>query len=115
MRAAIVTGGAIEIVVQDDGAGINYEALRQQALTSKRWSADEVKGWSRAQLASLIFHHDVSTADTLSQDAGRGVGMPAVLKWVNGLQGRIKVSSRPGLYTRFIISLPQPGAERLAA
>lgn len=115
VRAASIAGGSIEIVVQDDGAGINYGALRQKALASKRWSADEVEGWSRAQLASLIFYRDVSTADTLSQDAGRGVGMPAVLKWVNSLQGKIKVSSRLGLYTRFIISLPQPAAERLAA
>ena len=115
VRIAVMADGATEVVVEDDGAGVDYDALRAKALASKRWAASDIKTWPPSKLASLIFIADISAADVLSDDAGRGIGMVAVLRWVRAHSGKIKMVSRTGLYTRFVITLPAPNAERLVA
>ena len=104
IRAAILANGDIEVSIQDDGAGFNYDALREQALTSGRWTLADVESWDKKQLVATIFDPDVTTATALTEDAGRGVGMAAVLAWVNENRGKIKISSRPHEYTRFVLT-----------
>lgn len=101
IRAASMAGGMVEIVVQDDGAGFNYDKLRDYALQTGKWSETDIEAWDRKKLVSLIFQPDSSTAAALTQDAGRGIGMAAVLSWVNSHRGKLQVASRPGTYTRF--------------
>jgi chemotaxis protein histidine kinase CheA len=55
---------------------------------------------------ALIFRPGFSTQDGVSMDAGRGVGMDVVARSVYALGGKIGVSTHPGKYTRFKISLP---------
>lgn len=101
IRAASMGDGFIEVVVQDDGAGFNYDRLRDYALQVGRWSEADIESWDRKKLVSLIFQPDTSTAQALTEDAGRGMGMSAVLSWVNEHRGKLQVASRPGAYTRF--------------
>ncbi len=97
-------GGNIEIVVGDDGRGISYERVRAKAVQQGLIGAQEALSRERAH--DLIFAPGFSTAETLNELSGRGVGLDVVRKNVNALNGAIKVVSEPGRGTRFLIRLP---------
>jgi two-component system, chemotaxis family, sensor kinase CheA len=97
-------GGNIEIVVGDDGRGINRERVRAKALDLGLVGPQETLTEERIQ--DLIFAPGFSTAEKLNELSGRGVGLDVVRKNVSELNGSIKVDSEPGRGTRFIIRLP---------
>jgi two-component system chemotaxis sensor kinase CheA len=97
-------GGNIEIVVSDDGRGINRERVRAKAL--ELGHAIPADGLSDERLQELIFAPGFSTAEKLNELSGRGVGLDVVRKNVSELNGSIKVDSEPGRGTRFVIRLP---------
>ena len=88
----------------DDGAGLNFPALREKAEAMGLLQPGEAA--SEDQLAQLIFVSGVSTAAEVTEVAGRGIGMDVVRSEIAGLGGRIDVSSKQGLGTHFIIHLP---------
>jgi chemosensory pili system protein ChpA (sensor histidine kinase/response regulator) len=88
----------------DDGAGLNYVALRTKAIAGGVLRADEEV--SDDQLAQLIFTSGLSTAASITEVAGRGIGMDVVRSEIVGLGGRIDVSSKRGQGTKFLIYLP---------
>ncbi len=88
----------------DDGGGLNYVALRTKAIAGGLIKSDEQV--SDDQLAQLIFTSGLSTAASITEIAGRGVGMDVVRSEITGLGGRIDVSSKRGLGTQFTIYLP---------
>ncbi|HEX5338201.1 MAG TPA: ATP-binding protein, partial [Gallionella sp.] len=90
--------------LSDDGAGLNYPALRERAVAQGLLKADEAVG--DEQLAQLIFMPGVTTAAEVTEIAGRGIGMDVVRSEIAGLGGHIGVSSRRGQGTRFVIRLP---------
>ena len=97
-------GGNIEIVVGDDGRGINREKVRAKALELGLLGAQETLSDERVQ--ELIFSAGFSTAERTSELSGRGVGLDVVRKNVSDVNGTLKVESEPGRGTRFIIRLP---------
>lgn len=116
LRLAKLSDKEMEITVMDDGNGLDYNAIREKAIASGRWNEDEIESWGNKHLLALIFHEGFSTAKEISKDAGRGVGMEAVMKHVLEHRGKITVSSRRGRHCRFIITLPIiPAREGLAA
>lgn len=88
----------------DDGAGLNFPALRDRAIAKGLLQADAPV--SDQQLAQMIFTSGISTAAEVTEVAGRGIGMDVVRSEVAALGGRADVSSTPGQGTRFIIHLP---------
>lgn len=106
LRLAKISDTEMELTVMDDGQGLDYEAIRIKALNSGKWSEDEIESWTNKQLLGLIFHEGFSTAKDLNKDAGRGVGMEAVMNHVLTQRGKISVSSRTGRHCRFVITLP---------
>ncbi len=88
----------------DDGAGLNYVALRTKAIAGGLMRPDEQV--SDDQLAQLIFTSGLSTATAVTEIAGRGIGMDVVRSEIAGLGGRIDVVSKRGLGTQFTIYLP---------
>ncbi|MEQ1590255.1 MAG: Hpt domain-containing protein [Gallionella sp.] len=88
----------------DDGAGLNYVALRTKAIAGGLIRSDEQV--SDDQLAQLIFTSGLSTATSITEIAGRGVGMDVVRSEITGLGGRIDVTSKRGMGTQFTIYLP---------
>ncbi len=88
------------ITIVDDGKGLDMAALRTKA------AALEYHAETEAELADLIFRPGLSTADTVSEISGRGVGLDAVRHNLTGLGGSITVSSTVGQGTCFHISLP---------
>lgn len=90
----------------DDGTGLNPEAIREKAVQMGLISADEPVDHARA--AALILQPGLSTASSLTEVAGRGIGMDAVADIVRELGGTLHITSTPGKGCRMDISLPAP-------
>jgi chemosensory pili system protein ChpA (sensor histidine kinase/response regulator) len=97
-------GNEVVFEFSDDGAGLDLAALRDKAIAKGLLKPDEAVGDDR--LAQLIFTSGISTAAEVTEMAGRGIGMDVVHSEVAALGGRIEVSSKKGLGTRFTIHLP---------
>ncbi len=102
--AAMHRGGRIVIEVSDDGAGINRARVRASAIAKGLIAADATL--SDDEVDNLIFLPGFSTAETISDISGRGVGMDVVRRQVLGLGGRISIASKPGQGSCFTLSLP---------
>jgi two-component system chemotaxis sensor kinase CheA len=102
--AALHRGGRIVIEVADDGRGINRPRVRQIAVDKGLLNADAVL--TDEETDNLIFLPGFSTAATVSDISGRGVGMDVVRRSVQALGGRISITSRPGEGSTFTLSLP---------
>ncbi len=96
--------GRVVIEVSDDGAGINRQRVREIAV--KKGIIDEDAQLSDPEIDDLIFAPGFSTASTISDVSGRGVGMDVVRRSIQALGGRITISSKPGQGTTFSLSLP---------
>ncbi|MDR2787552.1 MAG: Hpt domain-containing protein, partial [Candidatus Accumulibacter sp.] len=97
-------GNEIALVLSDDGAGLDYARIRERAVAAGLLGADEVA--DEARLAGFIFAPGFSTAEALSQTAGRGVGMDVVRTEIASLGGRVEVESRAGQGSEFHLILP---------
>ena len=96
--------GRIVIEVSDDGAGINRPKVQEIAVNKGLIAADAVL--TDAEVDNLLFLPGFSTASSISNISGRGVGMDVVKRSIQALGGRIAISSRPGLGSTFSMSLP---------
>src|SRR5262249_39168915 len=97
-------GGAIVIEVSDDGAGLNRDKILRKAREQSLLGEDETP--SDDQVYALIFQAGFSTAETISEISGRGVGMDVVWRNIKDLGGTIAVCSEAGRGTTFTIRLP---------
>jgi two-component system chemotaxis sensor kinase CheA len=97
-------GGGILIRMRDDGKGLNSQKILDKALQRGLISADSAP--SEKDIYNLIFLPGFSTADTVTDISGRGVGMDVVRGSINRLRGRIDIDSVPGEGTTFNIFLP---------
>lgn len=97
-------GADVEIVIRDDGRGVNREKLHQQAL-ARGIPLDHIQGQDDS-LLELAFMPGLSTATCVSAYSGRGVGMDAAREEVRALRGDISLSSTPGEGTTVFIRLP---------
>ncbi|GAB3391644.1 hybrid sensor histidine kinase/response regulator [Massilia agri] len=97
-------GNEVAIGFSDDGAGLDLERIRAKARALGLVAQDAVI--SDHEAAELIFEPGFSTADTLTELAGRGVGMDVVRSEAHALGGRVAVETEPGKGTRFSIHLP---------
>ncbi|MDO4694696.1 MAG: ATP-binding protein, partial [Eikenella sp.] len=93
--------------VEDDGKGIDYEAIRRKAVALGIYDAEHAATLGHKQLVRLIFHPGFSTAEETTTDAGCGVGLDIIKDRVISLGGKIHVSSLPNAYTRFSFSFPK--------
>jgi two-component system chemotaxis sensor kinase CheA len=97
-------GGSIVLEIADDGRGLDTEAIRSRAIEKGLISAEDTP--SESQIMGLIFAPGFSTAATVSDVSGRGVGMDAVRQTVDALGGSVDVASKPGQGTRISLTLP---------
>ncbi|MEM7189126.1 MAG: chemotaxis protein CheA [Pseudomonadota bacterium] len=98
------TGGEVHISVEDDGNGLDTEAIRARAI--KRGLIEEGVEHSDEAIHQLIFAPGFSTAEKVSSISGRGVGMDAVRNFIEDLRGSVDVSSVPGNGTTITLRLP---------
>ncbi len=97
-------GGSIVIEVTDDGKGLDREAILAKAREKRLVKEEQI--YSENETYNLIFAPGFSTAKQVTDISGRGVGMDVVKKNIDGMRGRISISSEPGHGTSFKIVLP---------
>ncbi len=97
-------GGAIHVEIIDDGRGVDYDAILARAR-DRGLIGDDERPDERA-LLDLVFAPGFSTAETVTDVSGRGVGMDVVKRTVEELRGRIDLRSRTGDGTTLEIRLP---------
>ena len=101
---ALHRSGRIVIEISDDGRGINRERVKGIAVSRGLIAEDAVL--TDDEIDNLIFLPGFSTAETITDVSGRGVGMDVVRRSIQALGGRISISSNPGRGSTFTLSLP---------
>lgn len=96
--------GSIIIEIEDDGRGLNTQLIRNKAIEKGLISAQDVLSDDMTNM--LIFHPGFTTAETISDISGRGVGMDVVKQNIDALKGRINIVNRIGEGCKFVITLP---------
>jgi two-component system chemotaxis sensor kinase CheA len=104
---ARLQGDQIEIVVEDDGSGLNIARIREIAKSKGVMDAEAIDALDDVAAADLIFMPGFSTASVITDISGRGVGMDAVRTAVAALGGRVAISSALGAGTTVRLTLPQ--------
>jgi two-component system chemotaxis sensor kinase CheA len=97
-------GGDIIIEIEDDGRGLNREAILAKA--TERGLIPPGQTLSPEKIDHLIFEPGFSTAPTVTEISGRGVGLDVVKQTIARLRGKIDISSKAGEGTRFLLRLP---------
>ncbi len=99
-------GNHVMIEVEDDGRGIDEQALVNKAVSTGKLVADEVPELTREEILALIFLPGLSTREAADDLSGRGVGMDIVKTNIGKLGGVIDVHSETGIGTKMTITLP---------
>jgi two-component system chemotaxis sensor kinase CheA len=102
--AAAQRGGRIVIEIKDDGAGINTERVLRKA--KEKNLVDQDVTLTEDEICNLIFLPGFSTADTVSDLSGRGVGMDVVRRNIQDLGGRVSLKSERGKGMTIQLALP---------
>jgi len=99
-------GNHVMIEVEDDGRGIDEQAVLDKAVRLGKLAPEDTNELSRDEILGLVFLPGVSTRDTVDDVSGRGVGMDIVKTNIGRLGGIIDVQSEPGIGTKMTITLP---------
>ncbi len=99
-------GNSVLIVVEDDGAGINTEVVREKAVERNVITEEESRNLSDHVINNLIFEAGFSTAKEVTDVSGRGVGLDVVRQKISSLRGSVHLESKRGEGSKFVIKLP---------
>ncbi|WP_449254592.1 hybrid sensor histidine kinase/response regulator [Bosea sp. (in: a-proteobacteria)] len=100
------SAGLLQIIVADDGRGIDPAALREATVARGLVAAENAESLSEAELLEFLFLPGFSMKTAVTDISGRGVGLDAVQAMVRQVRGQVGVVSQPGLGTRFQLQLP---------
>jgi two-component system chemotaxis sensor kinase CheA len=103
---AFHSGNHVFIEIEDDGRGINKDKVLKIALKNGVVTQDEAKKLTDNEINMLLFASGFSTADTISDISGRGVGLDVVKTKIESLGGNVSVDSKYGSGTKFSVQLP---------
>ncbi|MDD2211456.1 MAG: chemotaxis protein CheA [Clostridia bacterium] len=99
-------GNRIIICVEDDGRGLDLEAIKKKALENNLVSAAQLEMMDEQAIINLIFESGFSTAKVVTDVSGRGVGLDVVKSKIHALSGQVFVETKKGQGSRFLIKLP---------
>ncbi|MBW8072566.1 MAG: chemotaxis protein CheA [Ferrovum sp.] len=99
-------GDHINIIIADDGKGMDPEAIRAKAIAKGLISPEVASSLDETQCLELIFLPGFSTKDQISSVSGRGVGMDVVKTNIKKLNGNVTIRSEVGKGSELTISLP---------
>ncbi len=100
------SGNNVYVRIQDDGAGINVEKVRNKVIERGLLSFVAAEELPDDEVIDYIWHPGFSTAEAITDVSGRGVGMDVVKTRIHDLNGTIEVESVPNEGTTFTIRLP---------
>lgn len=98
--------GIIQIIVADDGAGINTDRVLKKAIQNGLVTELQAKDLSDPEIFDLIFLPGFSTAEKVTGTSGRGVGMDVVKSEILNHNGRIRIESEVGKGSKFTLEIP---------
>ena len=98
--------GLLQIVVADDGRGIDLEALRRATVLRGLAAAETAADLSEQELLEFLFLPGFSMKEAVSDISGRGVGLDVVQTMVRQVKGVVSITSEPAAGTRFHLELP---------
>lgn len=104
--AAAQEENSIAIVVEDDGAGIDPERIRAKAVNLGVISEEQAQRMPPEEVLSMVFVPGLTTAESVSDVSGRGVGMDIVRSNLQSIGGTVDVESTVGRGTRFVMRFP---------
>ena len=96
----------VSIEIEDDGAGVDIQKIKQLALEKKLYTQEELNNYSEEQIVMILFDDGFSTSDVITDISGRGVGLASIFYEVNKLKGTIKIENNCGRGIKFIFNLP---------
>lgn len=99
-------GGQVIIEVSDDGAGLNIEKIKKKAVEKGIITAEKLTSWSDKEAIALVFKPGFSTAETVTNISGRGVGMDVVRTNIEKLGGTVDIQSEVNEGTTIRIKIP---------
>lgn len=106
LSARQVSGAQVEIVVQDDGRGIDPARVRSVAISRGICTPAEAEGLTDEATLWLLFQPGFSTSADITLMSGRGVGLDVVKKAIEGVGGSVHVETRLGQGTTFRLRVP---------
>ena len=98
--------GMVVIEIADDGAGVDYDLVRQKAIEKNLIPAPQAQDLSDLQLLEYIFLPGFSTKSQVSNLSGRGVGMDVVKTNISNIGGSIDINSKRGVGTTIRLKIP---------
>ncbi len=99
-------GNNVVIEVRDDGSGINTERIKQKAIEKGRITEEQAARMTDKDIIDVLFQPSFSTAETVTDVSGRGVGLDVVKTKIEALGGEIEAKTKLGEGSNFIIRLP---------
>ena len=106
INISVAQDNRVEIVVQDDGRGIDHVRIRDRAVQEGILTKEAAAALSEREALELIFHSGLSTSPMITDISGRGVGLNVVRENIASLGGELYVVTEKGKRTRFVMSLP---------
>jgi two-component system, chemotaxis family, sensor kinase CheA len=100
-------GPEVEIAVEDDGAGVNLEAVRERAVDLGLSTPERAARARDDDLTELLFRPGMSTRTEVTDVSGRGIGLDAARAAIQRVGGRLAISTRRGQGTTLRIRVPQ--------
>jgi two-component system, chemotaxis family, sensor kinase CheA len=101
-----VNGNKVELLVSDDGSGIETDKVKEAAVQRGLISPEQARAMTESEALALIFQADVSTSPIITQLSGRGLGLAIVREKTEKLGGRVSVESQRHVGTTIRIALP---------
>ncbi len=100
------SSGMLLIMLKDNGKGISPEYLRKKIVEKGFTTVEMAANMSKAELFEFLFLPGFSTAASVTEISGRGVGLDVVFSMVHQVGGTVRCESEPGISTSFILQLP---------
>ena len=100
------SAGMLQVMVSDDGAGINLEKLRGAIIERHLMTAEMAGTLSDAELLEFLFLPGFTMKPNVTEISGRGVGLDVVRDMIKQVRGTVRMTTEPGKGTRFLLQLP---------
>jgi two-component system chemotaxis sensor kinase CheA len=98
--------GTFTVSVRDDGGGLDYGEIKQVAISSGKYSKEQIDNYSSSQLRNLILQPGFSTSKKIDENSGRGIGLDLVNTTVKKLGGSLAIRGNEGEFTEFSMTFP---------
>lgn len=101
-----VTDQSINVIVRDDGRGLNAVKIKEAAIASGLFSEETVRNWNKNTILNALFTPGFATSEHINYSTGNGVKLESIKQHMEHIGGDISVSSIMGQFTEFSLSFP---------